>query len=167
MTKITHSILAVLFIFLVDSTASVAQTAEELERNGLEHFRKAYYEAVPKKEKARATDEFDRAEKAFTQAIRKKPKRVEPYLHLGRSYFVQKKYRQAAQVYKNALSIDPFRKPTYLQLASACEMMGDYRAAADALKQLRTMEDDEEALLVLDEFISRMEDKIVDRTAQP
>ena len=65
--------------------------------------------------------EYRLAEQSFQEAIRSQPDWVEPYLHLGRTYFVQKKYRQAAEVYQKALTIAPQRKEIYLQLASALE----------------------------------------------
>jgi cytochrome c-type biogenesis protein CcmH/NrfG len=137
--------------------AAQAQTAEEFEKRGLAHFREAYYKAIPQGEKARADIEFSLAEKAFLEAIRKRPDRVEPYLHLGRTYFVQKEYAKAARVYRKALDRAPEQKETYLQLASALEMAGDYEGAIDILKRLRQEETDERSVQILDGFISQLE----------
>ena len=143
---------------LIDSLC--AQTAEEFEQQGLNHFRRAFYEAVPQKDNTRAQAEYGRAEKAFQEAIREKPDRVEPYLHLGRTYFVQKKYRQAAEAYREAIRLAPERKTAYLQLASALEMNGDYAGAVQALKQLRARETDERAIQILDRFIGELQKKM-------
>ena len=67
-----------------------AQSEEDFEQTGLKHFDNAYFKAIPQKDKARATAEFAHAEKAFKKAIEKRPDNVKPYLHLGRTYFVQK-----------------------------------------------------------------------------
>jgi cytochrome c-type biogenesis protein CcmH/NrfG len=136
-----------------------AQTVQELERSGLDHFGKAFYEATPRKEPEKARAEYALAEAAFQEAIRSQPDWVEPYLHLGRTYFVQQKYRLAAEVYRKAVTIAPQRKEVYLQLASALEMGGDYQGAVGVLQDLRTQEKDERAIRVLDEFIGRLQSR--------
>jgi cytochrome c-type biogenesis protein CcmH/NrfG len=157
--KMALMVLVLFFAFgLIDSLC--AQTAGEFEQQGLDHFRKAFYEAVPQKDNTRAQAEYGKAEKAFREAIRKKPGRVEPYLHLGRTYFVQKKYQKAGEVYREAITLAPERKPIYLKLASALEMQGDYAGAIGVLKQLRDRETDERAIQILDGFIAEMEKKM-------
>ena len=133
-----------------------AQTAKDLDGSGLDHFRKAFYEAAPRKEHGKAEAEYRLAEKAFREAIRSKPDWVEPYLHLGRTYFVQQKYPLAAEVYRKALTIAPQRKEIYLQLASAREMAGDYEGAIEVLKELRAQEVDARSIRILDDFIQRL-----------
>jgi cytochrome c-type biogenesis protein CcmH/NrfG len=134
-----------------------AQTVQELERSGLDHFGKAFYEAAPRKEHGKAGAEYRLAEEAFQKAIQSKPDRVEPYLHLGRTYFVQEKYLLAAEVYRKALTIAPQRKEVYLQLASALEMAGDYKGAVAVLQDLRDQEVDAQAISILDDFIARIQ----------
>ena len=68
---------------------------------------KAFYEAVPQRDKTRAQVEYSCAEKAFQQAIRKKPDRVEAYLYLGRTYFVQKKYLRFLILYVFSIFYHP------------------------------------------------------------
>ncbi|MCX5888481.1 MAG: tetratricopeptide repeat protein [Deltaproteobacteria bacterium] len=134
-----------------------AQMANELHQAGLDHFNKGFYEATPRGEGAKAAEEYSLAEKSFQEAIRSQPDWVEPYLHLGRTYFVQQKYRQAAEVYQKALTIAPQRQEVYLQWASALEMAGDYQGAVKVLQTLRAQETDERALAKLDEFIKRLQ----------
>ena len=136
-----------------------AQSAEELEAAGIAHFKKAYYEALPQKKAADAAEEFRRAEAAFRGAIKKKTQRVSAYLHLGRTLFVQEKYREAAEIYGAALKIDPGNKPVYLQLASAREMAGDKEGAVEALELLRAREEDPQAIQMIDGLIARMRAK--------
>ena len=152
----------VLICFLVPlcpgiNAYSQAETPEEFERRGVVHFERAFYEATPQKDRARADTEYALAEKAFQQAIRIKPDRVEPYLYLGRTYFVQKEFLKAAKVYKKALRLAPERKEIYLQSASALEMARDYKGAEKSLKELREQEKDEHSLRALDELINRLE----------
>lgn len=135
---------------------SWAQSVDELEEAGVSHFKKAYYEALPKKKTAEAADEFRKSEAALRIAINQNPNRVSTYLHLGRTLFVQEKYQEAAAAYGAALKIDPGNKPVYLQLASAREMAKDYAGAVGALEQLRAMEDDPQAVRMIDDLISRM-----------
>jgi cytochrome c-type biogenesis protein CcmH/NrfG len=149
----------VLFGFLPALSFAGGPTAQELDRIGLEHFKKAFYEATPRREHEKAASEYRRAEQAFQEAIKLQPDWVEPYLHLGRTYFVQKKYAVAAEMYRKAQALAPQRKEISLQLASALEMGGDYRGAVQVLQELRTREDDPRALAMLDDLIQRLEQR--------
>jgi cytochrome c-type biogenesis protein CcmH/NrfG len=144
-------------LLLAAAGPAAAQTANELNQAGQDHFNKAFYEATPRQEHAKATDEYGLAEKSFQAAIRSQPDWVEPYLHLGRTYFVQQKYRQAAELYQKALTLAPQRKEAYLQWASALEMAGDYQGAVKVLQTLRAQETDARALAMLDKFIKRLQ----------
>ena len=139
---------------------AMAQNAEDFEKEGLKHFGEAYYNALPRKNRAMAEEEFALAEKAFRKAIEKNPQRVKAYLHLGLTYSAQKKYAAAAETYRSALFIAPQQKRIYLQLASALEKSGDYRGAIEALRQLRALESDERAIRVIDDFIGKMEKRV-------
>ena len=134
-----------------------AQMANELNQAGLDHFSKGFYEATPRGESAKAAEEYRLAEQSFQEAIRSQPDWVEPYLHLGRTYFVQQKYRQAAELYQKALTLAPQRKEIYTQWASALEKAGDYQGAVKVLQTLRAQETNERAIAKLDEFIKRLQ----------
>jgi cytochrome c-type biogenesis protein CcmH/NrfG len=138
---------------------ALAAGAEELEKEGLAYFKEAFYKAMPREDMAAAATAFARAEEAFREAIRLDPGRIEPYLYLGRTLFVQQKYGQAAEQYERALRIDPDRGETYLQLASAREMGGDYESAIQTLEALRLKERDSQALQMLDGLIDKMKAK--------
>lgn len=133
-----------------------AQSEEDFEQTGLKHFDNAYFKAIPQKDKARATAEFAHAERAFKKAIEKRPDNVKPYLHLGRTYFVQKKYHMAAEVYRQASGIAPQNKKIMLQLASALEKAGEYESAIFTLERMKVGETDFRAIRILDEFIRKM-----------
>jgi cytochrome c-type biogenesis protein CcmH/NrfG len=137
-------------------TQGRAQSTDELEAAGVAHFKKAYYEAIPKQKTAEADEEFRKAETALRKAIQQNPDRMSAYQHLGRTLFVQAKYQEAAKVYGDALKIDPENKPAYLQLASAQEQAGDYGGAVATLQMLRAKEKDPAALNKLDELIGRL-----------
>ena len=156
MKRLLTSVFIILGLVLGLSFAG-AQTAKELDGSGLDHFGKAFYEAAPRKEHGKAASEYSQAETAFQAAIRSQPDWVEPYLHLGRTYFVQQKYRQAAELYQKALTIAPQRKEVYLQWASALEKAGDYQGAVSVLQTLRAQETDEHAIGILDGFIQRLQ----------
>ena len=134
-----------------------AQTAEDFEIMGLKHLKDAYFKALPQKNNRRASTEFALAEKAFKTAIAIKPSSVDPYLHLGRTYHLQKKYHQAAEMYRLALDLAPDEKKIYLKLASAQEMAGDYEAAVRTLQELRAQETDPRAVRILDGFIHKIQ----------
>jgi Ca-activated chloride channel family protein len=134
-----------------------AQGEDDFEKAGLKHFDKAYFKAIPQKNKTMADVEFTLAEKAFQKAIEKKPQQVKAYLYLGRTYYVQKKYAAAAETYRSALVIAPQQKKIYLRLASALEKAGDSQGAINALEELRAQETDDRAIRIIDDFIGKME----------
>ncbi len=142
---------------LFHSSCSVAQTAEELDSAGMEHFNRAFYQLIPHHHDQEASKEFRLAEDAFSQAISMEPDRVESYLHLARTLFVQKKYTEAAEIYRQAAAIAPERQDIQLQLASALEMAGDYQGALEVLRNLRQGRKGPEGNAVLDDLILKME----------
>ena len=144
-------------VLLTTAGPVAAQMAEARNQAGLDHLSKGFHEAAPRGEPAKAAEEYRLAEQSFKEAIRSQPDWVEPYLHLGRTYFVQQKYRQAAEVYQKALTLAPQRKEVYTQWASALEMAGDYQGAVKVLQTLRAQETNEHALAKLDEFIQRLQ----------
>ena len=144
-------------LLLATAGPVAAQTADELNQAGLDHFNKGFYEAAPRGESAKAAEEYSLAEQSFQAAIRSNPDWVAPYLHLGRTYFVQEQFGQAAELYQKALTMAPERKEIYLQLASALEKGGDYRGAVKVLQTLRTQETDERSIAKLDEIIQRLQ----------
>jgi cytochrome c-type biogenesis protein CcmH/NrfG len=144
-------------LLLVAVGPASAQKAAELNQAGLAHFTRGFYEAAPRGEDAQAAEYYRLAEQAFQQAIQRQPDWVEPYLRLGRTYFVQKKYRQAAEVYRQALACDPQNKVIYTQLASALEMAGDYQGAIQTLQTLRSRETSERSIAKIDQVIKRMQ----------
>jgi predicted TPR repeat methyltransferase len=70
---------------------------------------------------------------------------------------VQQKYRQAAEVYRKALTIAPQRKEVYTRWASALEKAGDYQGEVRVLQTLRAQETNEHTIAMLDEFIKRLQ----------
>jgi cytochrome c-type biogenesis protein CcmH/NrfG len=149
----------ILFCLVLLATAgpAAAQTAAAQNKSGLDHFSKGFYEATPHGERARAAEEYRLAEQSFQQAIRSNPDWVEPYLGLGRTYFVQHKFGQAAEAYQKALRLAPQNQGIYTQLASALEMGGDYQGAVQVLQTLRAQETDERGIARLDKVIKRLQ----------
>ena len=163
MKKVTLVIcLAVLFALGI-AAGSFAQTAEEADRAGLEHFRLAFYELTPGKDVAGALREYQLAEQAFREAITLAPGWVDPYLHLGRSCFVRKKYREAADWYRQALDLAPERREICLQLASSLQMGGQYRQAVEVLVKLRAEENNKDAVKLLDTFVQQLEKQAAEK----
>ena len=157
--KLLLKYLIICGLLLATAGLAGAQMADELNQAGLDHFSKGFHEAAPRGDSAKAAEEYRLAEQSFQEAIRRQPDRVEPYLHLGRTYFVQQKYRQAAEVYQQALTLAPQRKETYTRLASALEKAGDYQGAVKALQTLRAQETNQRSIAKIDEIIQRLEDR--------
>jgi cytochrome c-type biogenesis protein CcmH/NrfG len=144
-------------LLLATAGPAAAQMAADMNKSGLDHFSKGFYRATPRGERAKAAEEYSLAEQSFQQAIRSNPDWVEPYLHLGRTYFVQQKYRQAAEVYQQALALAPQNQEIYIQLASALEMAGDYQSAVKVLQTLQSRETNERSIAKLDQIIKRLQ----------
>ncbi len=149
--------ITILFLAYFGLTPDIqAQSKEDFEKIGLKHFENAYFKAIPQKNKDRAQAEFAQAETAFKKAIEKRPDNIKPYLYLGRTYFVQKRYHKAAEVYRQASSLAPQDNKIMLQLASALEKAGEYEAAIITLERMKEGETDSRAIGILDEFIRKM-----------
>ena len=149
--------LTILFLAFTGLFSHARAQNEDFEETGRKHYNRAFFKAMPQKNQARADAEFALAEKAFQKAIEKNPRRVATYLHLGRTYYMQKKYAAAAEVYRSALDIAPQQKKIYLRLASALEKDGDYRGAINALEDLRDLESDDRAIRIIDDFVGKIE----------
>ena len=149
--------ITIIFLAYLGMVANTqAQSEEDFELKGLKHFDNAYFRAVPQKDKARARSEYANAERAFKKAIEKNPDNVKPYLHLARTYFVQKKYHEAVKVYRQASGMASQDKNIMLQLASAQERDGDYEGAILTLELMKSGETDTGTIRILDEFIAKM-----------
>ena len=61
---------------LVMAGPAGAQTANELDQAGLDHFSKGFYEATPRGESAKAAEEYRRAEQSFQEAMRSQPQTI-------------------------------------------------------------------------------------------
>ena len=154
MKRLLTSVLIILGLMLGMGGLAGAQMVQELERSGLDHFGKAFYEAAPRKEHGKAEAEYRLAEEAFQKAIRSKPDWVAPYLHLGRTYFVQQKYRLAAEVYRKALTLVPQPERSLLAVGLS---IGNGRGLSGAVSVLQDFHAQGEptalSISILDDFI--------------
>jgi tetratricopeptide (TPR) repeat protein len=135
------------------------KTYEELNHQGLLHFHRAYYAAMPQSNTQVIAKEYQLAEKTFQEAIRLSPQRPEAYANLGQTYFVQEKFNASASMYEKALALAPDRKDLYLKLASALERSGDNERAIQVLTQLQARETDPDARQGLEVFIQAFKNK--------
>ena len=150
-------LITIFFVAYLGSIPFVrAQGEEDFNQTGLKHLDNAYFKAIPQKDEARAQAEFAHAERSFKKAINKKPGDVTPYLHLGRTYFVQKKYHKAVELYKQASALAPQDKKIKLQLASALEKAGRYEESIIILENMKAEETDIRVIRILDGFIGKM-----------
>jgi cytochrome c-type biogenesis protein CcmH/NrfG len=154
--KLILSFTILLLVCLGTISQNHAQGEADFEETGLKHFGNAYFKAIRQKDQVQRQVEFSRAENAFKKAIESDPARVKPYLYLGRTYFVQKKYSAAADVYRQALTRAPQNNQIRLQLASALEKAGDYEGAIVALEDIRAGETDTRTIELLNHFINEM-----------
>lgn len=136
MKKIIGIIYLLIILCMATNIYSQPRGAERFKRKGVAHFKKAFLKAILEKEQGKAAGEYALAEKAFQEAIQRKPEWVEPYLRLGRTYFVQKKYSDAARIYHKAILLSPWRRDIKLKLTTARKMAERYKGFARVPEKL-------------------------------
>jgi TolA-binding protein len=78
---------------------------------------------------------YKEAIKAYEQAIRFNPGRVDAYMSLGLDYYKIGNYSEAVHAYKQAIKIKPDEQSAYNKLAAAYILLGKYSMALDAFKE--------------------------------
>lgn len=92
-------ILMVLIIAACGETKKVSGQNSSIPKKALKYFDEGY--------KAYSYGEYEQAEEAFIQAIKKYPAYVDAYDALAKTYQVQQKVEAAKSTYKKVLSLDP------------------------------------------------------------
>lgn len=168
MLRKTHLICSLTFAFYALSaltvfSGSVAQEASKdakhyLEK-GIDAFNKGFYEALPKKRPAEASQYFDQAAMAFKEAIRLDQNNVEAHRRLARLYYVQKNYLASAKAYQKVTELTPSDLNAYVLTALAYTKARKYDQAIEQLKAAKAHTTDQSVLQKLDEYIIRVEQK--------
>jgi tetratricopeptide (TPR) repeat protein len=127
-------------------------------QQGLTHFKRGYYELIPRGRKVEAQQEMARAEQAFIRAIEINGDFIEAHRNLARLYYLQKKYDQAAIEYSNVLGLDPGDIDTYVKMAVVETELGNFKKAVNHLEAAKNETDDEQVVQKLNNYIQKIKE---------
>lgn len=145
--------------FAASDNAPGALPAEALiNQQGLTHFKRGYYEMIPRGRKAEAQQEMARAEQAFIRAIEIDPDFTDAHRNLARLYYLQKKYDQAAIEYSHVLRLDPGDIDTYVQMAVVETELGNFEEAVNHLEAAKKETEDEQVVQKLNNYIQKIKE---------
>lgn len=128
---------------------------EQENRQGLAHFKQAYYDLIPKGRKAEADAQLALAEAAFKRAIGIDIDCVDAHRNLARLYSLQRKFSQAATEYAHVIRLNPKDVDTYVHMALAQIEMGNFDEAVRCLEKAKGQTDDERVIQQLDSYIAK------------
>ena len=146
-------------VFAASDNAPGALPEEALiNQQGLTHFKRGYYEMMPRGRKVEAQQEMARAEQAFIRAIEIDPGFTDAHRNLARLYYLQKKYDQAAIEYSNVLRLDPGDIDTYVQMAVVETELGNFKEAVNHLEAAKNETEDEQVIQKLNDYIQKIKE---------
>lgn len=130
----------------------------QINQQGLTHFKRGYFEMIPRGRKVEAQQEMARAEQAFIRAIEIDPDFTDAHRNLARLYYLQKKYDQAAIEYSHVLRLDPGDIDTYVQMAVVETELGNFEEAVNHLEAAKNETDDEQVIQKLNDYIQKIKE---------
>ena len=131
--------------------------AEYYVEEGMDLFKKAYYEDLPNGKRKEAADNFERAAVAFKRAIAIKKDSVQARRHLARVYYVQKRYLAAAEQYREVTILNPSDIDTHVITALAYTKAQRYAEAIEQLMTAKAWTRDKAVIQKLDGYIKKIE----------
>jgi tetratricopeptide (TPR) repeat protein len=127
-----------------------------MNQQGVTHFKRGYYDMIPRGRKVEAQQEMARAEQAFMRAIEIDPDFTDAHRNLARLYYLQEKYDQAAIEYSHVLRLDPGDIDTYVQMAVVETELGNFEEALNHLEAAKKETEDEQVIQKLDNYIQKI-----------
>lgn len=148
---------AFVFLSLTDAYCqdTGADDAGYHNRQGMEYFKKGFYDHAPKHQDAEADKNFGFAVKEFLAAITKDSSSTEAHRNLARVYYVQKNFAGAAEEYKRVTELAPGDLDAYVNCALANIELNRFDEAIQLLKNAKTQTYDPKALETLDSYIAK------------
>ncbi len=125
-------------------------------RQGMEYFKKGFYDHAPKKQAAEAERNYGLAIREFKAAISKDAAHTEAHRNLARVYYVQKNFEGAAEEYRRVAELDPHDLDAYVNQALALIELKKPVEAIRALENAKSHTCDPKALEALDSYISKV-----------
>ncbi len=125
-------------------------------QQGMEYFKKGFYNHAPKRQDAEAERNYEFAVKEFSAAISKDSSSTEAHRNLARVYHVQKNFAGAAEEYKRVTELAPGDLDAYVNCALACIELQRFEEAIQLLKDAKDQTSDPKALDTLDSYIAKV-----------
>jgi tetratricopeptide (TPR) repeat protein len=141
-----------------DNAPGALPEKAQINQQGLTHFKRGYYEMIPRGRKVEAQQEMARAEQAFIRAIEIDPDFTDAHRNLARLYYLQEKYDQAAIEYSHVLRFDPGDIDTYVQMAVVETELGNFEKAVNHLEAAKNETDDEQVIQKLNDYIQKIKE---------
>jgi tetratricopeptide (TPR) repeat protein len=125
-------------------------------RQGMEYFKKGYYDHAPRNQGAEAERNYGLAVKEFKAAISADSSSAEAHRNLARVYYVQKNFDGAAEEYKRVAEFAPGDLDAYVNHALA---LIELKRSAEAIRVLEDAKGhacDAKARETLDSYIEKV-----------
>lgn len=151
---------AVIFVFICLPKAfcqdgSVGE-ADIHNRQGLEYFKKGFYDHAPKNQAAEAERNYGLAVKEFKAAISRDFSNKEAHRNLARVYYIQKNFDGAAEEYRRVTELVPGDLDAYVNLALALIELKRPAEAIQVLENAKGHTSDPKVLETLDSYIEKI-----------
>ena len=154
---------AVVFFLLIlaglQNARSQSPGAAERNRKGLDYYKEAFYQHIPKGQMREADRYFDLAVVEFKSAIALNPRYAEAHRNLARLFYVRKQYPQAAESYRTLTLLDPGDIDSYVLLAVTYTQMDRYQDAIQQLETAKLRTTDREVIAKLDGYIQKARER--------
>lgn len=125
-------------------------------QQGIEYFKKGFYEHAPKNQAVEAEKNYGFAVKEFKDAISKDPSSTEAHRNLARVYYIQKNFAGAADEYKKVTELATSDLDAYVNLALALIELKRTDEAIQALESAKGQTFDPKTLKTLDTYIAKV-----------
>ena len=149
---------ALVFLSIPGAFCQDMSTGEARMHNqqGMEYFRKGYYDHAPRNQVADAERNYRLAVKELRIAISKDFSFAEAHRNLARVYYVQKNFEGAAEEYARVAELAPGDLDAYVNLALALIELRRPGEAIQALEKAKGHTRDPKALEKLDSYIGKI-----------
>lgn len=125
-------------------------------QQGMEYFKKGFYDHAPKNQAADAERNYGLAVKEFKAAISRDFSYTEAHRNLARVYYVQKNFDGAAEEYRRVTELAPGDLDAYVNLALALIELKRPAEAIQALENAKGHTSDPKTLETLDSYIAKV-----------
>lgn len=125
-------------------------------QQGLEYFKKGFYDHAPKNQLGEAERNYALAVKEFQTAIARDSSNIEAHRNLARLYHVQRNFTGAANEYQKVTELAPNDLDAYVNLALALLELKRADDAIRALEDAKVHTSDPKALETLDTYLAKV-----------